>query len=79
MQHCYSGPGAWAFGQGSIIGLDTNAVNDTSHNILLAMVDWVEGGEAPDVIVGLDSNGTARTHCRYPSESRWDGTEWACV
>lgn len=79
MQHCVLGPGAWAFGQGAGIGAGTNAVNDTSHNILLALVDWVEGSQAPDFIVGLDQNGAARAHCRHPYESRWNGSEWVCV
>lgn len=79
MEYCILGTGAWAFGQGSGIGVGTNIVNDTSHNILLALIDWVEGGEAPDVIVGFDRNGTARTYCRYPYESPWDGTQRACV
>lgn len=79
MQHCVLGPGAWKFGQGSGNGVETSVVNDTSHNLLLALVDWVEGGNAPDIIVGTDQNGTTRTHCRYPHESRWDGSQWCCV
>jgi feruloyl esterase len=79
MKHCSLGPGAYLFGQGSGTGVLTNVVNDTSHNILLALVDWVEGGAAPDTITGFDVNGTARTHCRYPFESVWGGKEWVCV
>ena len=78
MQHCAGGPGAWAFGQAGI-GVETNAVNDTSHNILLALVDWVENGVAPDTITGVTQNGTARAHCQYPFfESKWNGSEWIC-
>ncbi|KAJ7803528.1 hypothetical protein B0H14DRAFT_3487240 [Mycena olivaceomarginata] len=35
----------------------SNAVNTSSHNILLALVDWVEGGDAPDTIIGTADNG----------------------
>jgi feruloyl esterase len=79
MQHCILGPGNWLIGQGAGVGELSNAVNDTSHNVLLALVDWVENGVAPDTIIGISLNGTARTHCRYPFyESRWNGTDWIC-
>ena len=79
MQHCIGGPGAFAIGQGAYIGVLSSGMNDTSHNVLLALVDWVENGVAPDTITGFTQNGTARTHCRYPFfESKWNGTEWIC-
>lgn len=78
MQHCGDGPGAIHFGQGLSYGNHKNTLNDTSHNILLALVDWVEGGVAPEVIIGTGKNGTSRMHCRYPYESYWDGFEWGC-
>jgi hypothetical protein len=79
MQHCIGGPGAWAIGQGIDLGVESSGLNDTSHNVLLALVDWVENGKAPDTITGFTQNGTARTHCRYPFfESRWDGSDWKC-
>ncbi|KAJ6575698.1 Tannase/feruloyl esterase, partial [Mycena vulgaris] len=65
MGHCSGGLGASSFGQSG--GL--NVMNDTSHNILLALVDWVERGVAPDTIGGSGENGTTRTHCRYPMRS----------
>ncbi|KAJ7643189.1 Tannase/feruloyl esterase [Mycena rosella] len=67
MSHCFGGLGAPAFGQGTAPGL--NVVNASSHNILLALVDWVEGGVAPATIIGSGANNTERTHCRYPMES----------
>ncbi|KAJ6492482.1 tannase and feruloyl esterase [Mycena vitilis] len=76
MGHCVGGLGPTSFGQGIVPG--TNAVNDSDHNILLALVDWVEGGVAPATIVGSDGNGTERTHCRYPMRSVWDGTVFVC-
>ncbi|KAG6915591.1 hypothetical protein DXG01_010827 [Tephrocybe rancida] len=76
MNHCAGGPGATAFGQG---GLTSNVVNASSHNVLLAMVDWVEEGVAPDVIIGTGSTGQTRTHCRYPQRSVWNGSAFICM
>lgn len=79
MSHCGGGSGSPYFGQGVGSADQTNTPNDTSHNILLALVDWVENGNAPDVIIGSSGNGTERTHCRYPNQSHWNGTGWVCV
>ncbi|KAJ7637233.1 tannase and feruloyl esterase [Mycena polygramma] len=77
MGHC-TGGGAWRFGQ---YGRASSAVNASSHNLLLALVDWVEGGVAPDAMVGSDDGGATRVHCRYPMRSVWDEGEGAfgCV
>ncbi|KAJ7285169.1 tannase and feruloyl esterase [Mycena rebaudengoi] len=75
MDHCAGGPGAWRFGQ---FGNRTNAVSSSSHNILLALVDWVEGGVAPDTIVGTAEDGSTREHCRYPLRSVWNGDAFVC-
>jgi feruloyl esterase len=74
MDHCSGGPGASQFGQ---VG-GTNAVNASSHNILLALVDWVEGGAAPDTVVGTAQDGSPRKHCRYPFRSIWGGAGFVC-
>ncbi|KAJ7509447.1 tannase and feruloyl esterase [Mycena galericulata] len=78
MDHCMGGPGAVAFGQ--LGGASGNIVNASSHNILLALVDWVEGGEerAPESITGTASDGKERVHCRYPRRSIWDGEKFGC-
>ncbi|KAF8122735.1 tannase and feruloyl esterase [Mycena galopus ATCC 62051] len=73
MGHCSGGLGPTSFGQSD--GL--NLINDSAHNILLAMVDWVEGGIAPATIIGSDANAT-RTHCRYPMRSVFNGTVFFC-
>ncbi|KAJ7151197.1 tannase and feruloyl esterase [Mycena filopes] len=77
MEHCRGGPGATRFGQ---FGTFSNAVNASSHNVLLALVDWVEGGVAPDTIIGTaEAGGAVRTHCRYPMQSVWNGSEFVCM
>jgi len=74
MGHCAGGPGAWN------VWRVTNATNQTDRNVLLSLVEWVEGGEAPGVIIGIDDNGQERKHCLWPSsKSVWDGTNWNCI
>lgn len=80
MGHCAGGPGAWAVGQGSYSGeTHSNVVNDTSHNVLLALVDWVEAGVAPKYVIGVNDIMEERVHCMYPHRSVWSGLEWICV
>ncbi|KAJ6592204.1 tannase and feruloyl esterase [Mycena vulgaris] len=76
MGHCAGGPGAAAFGQ---LGGVASPVNASTHNVLLALVDWVEGGAAPDEITGAAPDGATRVHCRYPRRSVWDGSAFGCV
>lgn len=67
MGHCTGGDGAWAFGQ------DSTARNSTT-NVLMEMVNWVENGKAPQRLVGtkwFDDESERgielqRAHCRYP-------------
>ncbi|CAK5272294.1 unnamed protein product [Mycena citricolor] len=78
MDHCEGGTpnAASRFGQG---GLASNAKNDARHNVLWAVVDWVENGVAPDIITGTTPDGQAeRDHCRYPQRSVWDGQVFRC-
>ena len=74
MEHCTGGPGAASFGQ---LG-GAAALNASSHNLLLALVDWVEGEVAPDTITGTAEDGATRVHCRYPMRSVWDGSTFEC-
>jgi hypothetical protein len=79
MGHCVGGPGAWKLGQGAIQGRGTDGVNHTDHSVMLSIVDWVEGGNPPSVIVGTDDNGVERKHCMWPSaQTVWSGGEWVC-
>jgi len=87
--HCSGGEGAHAIGQG------TGEVNsyDPKENILMAVVDWVEKGNAPETIIGskfvndTQSLGVdyQRAHCKYPKRNKYvagdpDKIEsWECV
>ena len=80
MGHCLGGPGAWRIGQGILGGVSTNGVNETDHSVLLSLVEWVEGGNAPEFVIGTDVQGQERKHCLWPeSKSVWDGNNWDCV
>jgi len=80
MGHCVGGPGAWRFSQGAIAGVLTDTVNQTDHNALLSLVEWVEGGQAPKVLIGTDVVGQERKHCLWPSaKSVWTGAAYDCV
>jgi len=88
--HCSGGEGA------SVIGQNINSFNslDPKENILMALVNWVENGKAPEKIIGTHwVNGTQslgvdyqRAHCRYPRRNQYKGTgnpkaidSWECV
>ncbi|GAP93047.2 putative feruloyl esterase b [Rosellinia necatrix] len=93
MNHCAGGPGAWAVGQGG--SAPAYAIPfDAAHNVLAAVVDWVEKGRAPDTIVGTKFVGDSvdagvayrHRHCRYPYRSTYSGEgdpldveSWDCV
>lgn len=49
MHHCSGGPGAWDVGQ--TFPLD-GVTSKEDHNVLLSLVEWVEGGNAPGYVVG---------------------------
>ncbi|KAI1307761.1 Tannase/feruloyl esterase [Xylaria venustula] len=102
MQHCWASPvdAPWAFGggsQASIFGNDTYSVpgfEDAQHDILLALVDWVEKNATVDQVVATTWNTPTnvssgvlkqRPLCPYPQMARWDGvndvnnaTSWSC-
>lgn len=88
--HCSGGVGASAIGQG------TGLVNSLAprENVLMAMVEWVEKGVAPETIVGTKfvNNTQAlvvqfqRAHCKYPKKNVYKGKgdpnvvgSWECV
>ncbi|PYH90335.1 tannase and feruloyl esterase [Aspergillus ellipticus CBS 707.79] len=66
---------------------------DARHDVLLALMDWVENGTAPDAIIGtaydnfttLETVMRQRPICAHPKLARWDGKgdpdetgSWAC-
>jgi feruloyl esterase len=88
--HCSGGDGAHAIGQSSA---ETNSYNP-KENVLMALVDWVEKGNAPETLIGTKwVNNTQslgvqfqRAHCKYPKSNKYKGkgnpdllTSWECV
>lgn len=77
LNHCVRGVGAVNIGQH---GLASPSLTTPTHNVLTALVDWVESGVAPDTITGISDDGLKeRVHCRYPQKSVWNGMEYYCV
>ena len=77
LNHCALGVGAVNIGQH---GIARPSLALPSHNVLLALVDWVEKGVAPETITGIAKDGvTERVHCRYPQKSVWNGTVYKCT
>ncbi|KAF2017819.1 tannase and feruloyl esterase [Aaosphaeria arxii CBS 175.79] len=86
--HCTGGAGA------SVVGQRYPAVGsfDPKENVLMAVVDWVENGNAPEYITGTKwVNGTKssgvdykRRHCKYPKTNHFKGGDaknpdsWEC-
>lgn len=73
MNHCNSGPGAWVLGQGGNAAA-AGVPFARERNVLSAVVEWVEGGVAPEYLEGTKfvndtvAQGVAftRRHCKYP-------------
>lgn len=65
--HCFGGPGAWKIGQGSIVGGGTDGVNWADRSVTLNIVDRVENGSPPGMIIGTDDNSAERMHCMWPN------------
>ncbi|KAJ7812922.1 Tannase/feruloyl esterase [Mycena olivaceomarginata] len=91
MNHCNGGPGAWVLGQGGgapAVGIPF----DGAHNVLAAVVEWVEKGEPPESITGTKfvdddvEKGVAFEcrHCLFPrsntlvGEDATDPESWEC-
>jgi feruloyl esterase len=83
MNHCFGGPGPHAFGNeySGTIAIQEPPVDNAHHHALLALLRWVEKGEAPDRIIATKyvndqaSQGIAmqRPLCPYPAWPRYDG------
>lgn len=93
MFHCQDGPGAFVFGQGGTNGAATGIPFDPQHNVLAAMVDWVERGNAPETLTGtkfVNDNVSlgvdyVKHHCLYPLAQTYIGGDpkdpdsWKCL
>jgi feruloyl esterase len=80
MGHCTAGPGLTDFGQ-----MPTSvSVKDSDHDVLSALVKWVEQGVAPDKIIatafvdGTPAKGIRlqRPICPYPKFPNYVGGDW---
>jgi feruloyl esterase len=98
MGHCRNSAVApwYIAGGGQTIANSSHSVpgfSDAKHDIVLAVMDWVENGVAPDSIIatkfeGDDDSSTVvnqRPICAYPSVAKYAGTgnvnsssSWAC-
>ncbi|KAI8942319.1 hypothetical protein NX059_000398 [Plenodomus lindquistii] len=94
MAHCIGGAGQGFIGQPMVDRPTSAEFNNSQHNVLLALVEWVEDGRAPGSLIGTKFEGSQlvggkvesqRTHCVYPNISRWDGVgdtkkadSWTC-
>ncbi|RYN60423.1 putative feruloyl esterase [Alternaria tenuissima] len=92
MFHCSTGPGAWVLGQGGNAA-QAGIPFDAQHNVLAAMIDWVEGRSAPAYMEGTKfvndtvKNGVdfMRRHCKYPARNTFLGGDhkkpesWGCM
>lgn len=90
MGHCYGGPGTNILGQ----GYGSAVSNLPDDNVLLRIVEWVEKGNAPEImratkLVNDDpKKGIAfsRRHCKHPKVNKYygrgngkDEAGWRCV
>ncbi|GJN92136.1 hypothetical protein Rhopal_005166-T1 [Rhodotorula paludigena] len=86
MGHCQNGPGAWHFGGAgerplSLKGRQLPLKDDAEHDIVAALIDWVENGKAPEKIIGAkytDDDKTkgvdfTRPHCVWPKQAIYKG------
>jgi len=76
MAHCRGGPGPNNFGGMSTITSPQNEI-DPEHDVLSALIQWVEKGPAPDHIIAAHFTNSSvdrtRPLCPYPRNARWNG------
>jgi feruloyl esterase len=75
MAHCRGGPGPNIFGN---VIAPLQITIDTEHDVISALVQWVEKGLAPDHIIAThltrDTIDRTRPICPYPKVARWNGS-----
>ena len=73
MYHCHDGPGADEFGGAGQV----TAPSDPWHDILWAVIDWVEHDRAPDRLVSTKIThgdiALTRALCPFPQSAHYDG------
>ncbi len=78
MAHCGGGPGPNFFGGFGPVTTPPQIKRDPEHDVLSALVQWVEKGVAPDHIIASHVTdgkiNPTRPLCRYPKVARWKGT-----
>lgn len=82
VNHCTTGAGPNVFGQASVRFPPPPPARDARHDIVLALVRWVESGVAPDRIIATKyfsddrSRGIARQRpiCMYPQVAVYNGS-----
>ncbi|GAA5983068.1 hypothetical protein JCM10908_000144 [Rhodotorula pacifica] len=86
MDHCAGGPGPNSFGavgqrQDVLGGSGQPLSNDKEHDMILAMIDWVENNNAPDQLIAVKYKNDNKTQgvsftrplCPYPRFARYIG------
>ena len=79
MAHCRGGPGANFFGgYDPLTPVPPDIKIDPQHDMLSALVQWVETGSAPEYMIAshVRDGHVDRTRplCRYPKIARWSGS-----
>ena len=78
MAHCGGGPGPNFFGGFGPAASPPDLKKDAEHDVLSAVVQWVENGVAPDHIIAthITNDRIDRTCplCPYPKVARWKGS-----
>ena len=78
MAHCGGGPGPNIFGgYGPPAPISAEIKLDPEHDVLSALVQWVDGGSAPEYIIAshVRDGHVDRTRpiCPYPTIAHWNG------
>jgi len=77
MAHCGGGSGPNFFGGFGPAATPPDIKRDPEHDLLSALVQWVEKGVAPDHIIAAhvtnDKIDRTRLLCPYPKVARWNG------
>lgn len=78
MAHCGGGPGPSIFGgYGPRVSVSSEIKTDAEHDVLSALVQWVEKGSAPEYLIASHMTGNhvdrTRPICPFPKVVRWNG------